>query len=86
MKNKKLHDFPKRKNATLHIGNKWKGYKKETRLYYEQKGKENLEKYFDLLAVSSADKSLFLLRKKKLHIPRERIMLLTSLNPGEPRV
>ena len=69
-KDEKLKGSTERKNATLVIGKKWKGYKEQTRSYYEHQGRENLEKYFDLLAVSNADERLFLQRERKLLVLR----------------
>ena len=68
---KTLNGFTKRKNATLVVRKKWKDYKEQTRSYYfEHKGRENIEKYFDFLAVSNADKRLFLMRERKSIILR----------------
>ena len=67
-KDEKLKACTKRNNATVVIGKKWKDYKEQSRLYYEHQGRENLEKYFDLLAVSNADERFFLQRQSKLLI------------------
>ena len=69
-RDRKFNGFTKRKNATLVIGKKWKEYKEQTRSYYKHQGRENLEKYFDLLAVSNADERFFLQRERKLSIFR----------------
>ena len=69
-KDEKLRGCTKRNNATVVIGKKWKDYKEQSRLYYEHQGRENLEKYFDLLAVSNADERLFLQRERKLLVLR----------------
>ena len=69
-RDKKFNGFTQRKNATLVIAKKWKNCKQQTRSYYEHQGKENLEKYFDLLAVSNVDERLFLQRERKLLVLR----------------
>ena len=51
-------------------GKRWKDYKEQVRSYYEHQGRENLKKYFDLLAVSNADERLFLQRERKLLVLR----------------
>lgn len=69
-RDEKSNGFTKRKNATLVIGKRWKDYKEQVRSYYEHQGRENLKKYFDLLAVSNADERLFLQRERKLLVLR----------------